>query len=213
MRVKSPMIRGRLRRPTRLRRGTSEMPDTIRATARRHSAHPRRRGFVAGRRDRRRSPLGAAPRAPTRAATLGLRHSTTISTPSRRSTAHEHRRAGADARRHPVRAWSPRSRWCARARAPRADARRAADRDQRRCARSATAPTRCCSPSRRSSWSWPAGRDEPDILGDTDARHAARRCRTACSPSAPGSSRTRRRRMEDAVEALRADGEGFSHAR
>ena len=41
-------------------------------------------------------------------------------------------------------------------------------------------------------------------------RRRARRCRAACSPSAPGSSPTRRRRWSDAVEALRTDGKSFS---
>ena len=59
---------------------------------------------------------------------------------------------------------------------------------------------------------WAAASDEPEIIGDPSLVTAPIR-RTACSPSAPGSSPTRRRDMERAVDALRARGAGFAMTR
>ena len=68
---------------------------------------------------------------------------------------------------------------------------------------------RCCAPEPQILIAWAAAADEPEIIGDP-AWSSMRTRRIACSPSAPGSSRTRRRRWKSSLEALRAHGTGFA---
>ena len=127
-----------------------------------------------------------------------------------RPPAQRRRGAGLDGRRHLFRGRHGRH---AGAHAPRAPSRRTRERAprSRRSRPGSIAPCTCCCRSRRCSWS---GLPPTTSRRSSATRPSSRRPRSrgACSHSAPGLRPTRRARMDDAVEALRARGEGFTMA-
>ena len=102
----------------------------------------------------------------------------------------------------------PRSRCCARARAPRSGLPRGRPKSTS-CARSATAPTRCCISEPQVIVVWPAGADEPEITGDVSLvmrTPLPRRVLAFGTWLEPDKAQ----RSKSAVDALRAEGKGFS---
>ena len=76
------------------------------------------------------------------------------------------------------------------------------------CARSATARMRCCSSEPQVIVVWPAGADEPEITGDASLimrTPLPRRVLAFGTWLEPDKAQA----MEDAVDALRAEGKGF----
>ncbi len=199
------------------------MPDTIRITVEGLGAHPPKARLRAS--STRYSGFRAAGTAI--AAALGLGHPLALTPAGAEDTLvrdassvdayiaafllldrHETRRARAHARRFCASRSSPRSCWCARARAsPTPRPPRATRASPARAAVDRAYALLLSEPQILVAWA--AGADEPEIIGDPAWSPAPMR-RTACSPSAPGSSPTRRRDMERAVDALRARGDSFA---